>query len=58
MPDFNLRQALDCGKLADFIAEHEGDDPGDADLLNATVAAMAGKSKAEPGASSPEHGDD
>lgn len=52
-----LRQARDTGKLDQFIAEHRAE-TGDADAFNATLQAMAQRSKAEPEASSPEHADD
>lgn len=52
-----LRQAREQGKLDQFIAEHDAD-TGDEAAFNATLLAMAGTSKAEPEASSPEHGDD
>lgn len=41
----SLREARDKGKLDEFIAEHEGDDPGDADAFNRTLTAMAETSK-------------
>lgn len=53
-----LRKARDQGKLAEFIAEHEGDAPGDADALDRTLTAMAGTSKSEPGTSKRRHRDD
>lgn len=46
-----LKQALETGKLEQFIAEHEGE-IGDRDAFEATVRAMAGKSKEAPKASS------
>ena len=52
----SLRQARDSGTIDQFIAEHESE-VGDADRLNATVAAMARTSKPEPETSSPAHGD-
>lgn len=39
-----LREALETGKLDQFIAEHEGE-IGDRDAFEVTVRAMAGKSK-------------
>lgn len=48
-----LRQAIDQGKLDQFIAEHEGE-IGDMDAFNLTVQAMAGTSKEAPEASSPD----
>ena len=46
-----LKQARDSGKMADFIKEHRADPKGDADRFNATLTAMAGKSKAVPATS-------
>ena len=46
-----LREAIDQGKLDQFIAEHEGE-IGDQEAFEATVRAMAGKSKEAPPASS------
>ena len=53
----SLREALDAGKLDQFIAEHEGE-IGDRDAFEATVRAMAGKSKEAPAASSQDGSDD
>lgn len=53
-----LRKARDEGKLDQFAAEHEADPPGDEARLNATLASMAGTSKAVPEASSPDDCDD
>jgi hypothetical protein len=47
----NLREALDTDKLDKFIAERKGG-TGDADVFDATLVSMAGKSKATPKASS------
>lgn len=47
----SLKQARDSGKIADFIKEHSADPKGDADRFNATLTAMARKSKAVPVAS-------
>jgi hypothetical protein len=52
----NLRQAQSEGSLAQFIADHEGEE-GDEALFNATLAAMAGTSKAVQEASPPPHCD-
>lgn len=52
-PMLSLREAIDQGKLDQFIAEHGGE-IGDTDAFNCTVEAMAGKSKAVPKASSPD----
>jgi hypothetical protein len=53
-----LRKAHDDGDLTPFIAEHEADPPGDEALFNATLAAMAGTSKAVPAASGEAPSDD
>jgi hypothetical protein len=52
-----LREAIDQGKLDQFIAEHEGE-IGDLDAFNRTVQAMAGTLKEAPAASSPPDCDD
>lgn len=52
-----LRQALETGKLDQFIAEHK-DEIGDLGAFNRTVEAMAGTSKEAPEASSPDDCDD
>lgn len=49
----SLKRAVEQGKLAQFIAEHEGE-IGDADAFNLTVQAMAGTSKEVPAASPPD----
>jgi hypothetical protein len=49
-----LRKARDEGKLEQFAEDHDADPPGDEALFNATLQAMAGKSKAAPEASSPD----
>lgn len=49
-----LRQAREQGKLDQFAKERENDAPGDQDAFNATLASMAGTSKAIPEASSPD----
>lgn len=43
-----LREARDTGKLDQFIAAREADEPGDQDAFDATLKAMAGTSKSEP----------
>lgn len=48
-----LREAIDQGKLDQFIVEHEGE-IGDMDAFNLTVQAMSGKSKEVPAASAPD----
>lgn len=40
----NLREAIDQGKLDQFISEHK-DEIGDEAAFNLTLQAMAGKSK-------------
>ena len=45
----SLKAARDEGKLDEFVAEHEAD--GDEGLFSATLASMAGTSKAVPEAS-------
>ena len=53
-----LKQARDSGKIADFIKEHRADPKGDADRFNATLTAMARKSKAVPATSNEAGSDD
>lgn len=53
-----LRQARDEGRLDQFAKDHDADPPGDEAAFNATLASMAGTSKAVPEASSPDDGDD
>jgi hypothetical protein len=53
-----FKQARDSGKIADFIKEHRADPKGDADRFNATLTAMARKSKAVPVASNEAGSDD
>lgn len=53
----SLREAIEKGKLKQFIAEHE-DEIGDLDAFNQTVEAMAGKSKEAPATSSQDGSDD
>lgn len=52
-----LREALENGKLDQFIAEHKGD-TGDQAELERAIRSMAGTSKEVPGASSPDDCDD
>jgi hypothetical protein len=54
----SLRVARESGKLDQFAKDHEADAPGDEDAFNATLASMAGKSKAVPEASKPDHSGD
>lgn len=49
-----LREARQKGKLAEFIAEHENDAPGDQKAFDATLKAMAGTLKSEPETSKPD----
>lgn len=53
----NLRKAREAGKLNQFAKDHEADAPGDEAAFNRALQSMAGKSKAVPAASKPEHGD-
>lgn len=53
-----LRQARESGKLDQFAAEHEADQPGDEAAFNRALASMAGKSKAVQEASKPDQSDD
>ena len=53
-----LRDALKTGNLNQFIKEHRADPKGDANRFNATLTAMARKSKAVPVASSEAGSDD
>ena len=54
----SLKQARDQGKLDQFAKDHEADAPGDEAAFNRALQSMAGKSKAVPGASSPDAPDD
>ena len=53
-----LRQARESGNIVKFAKEHRRDPKGDADAFNATLEAMAGKSKAVPVASKKRNPDD
>ncbi len=53
-----LKQAREQGKIAQFAKEHRRDPKGNADTFNATLEAMAGKSKAVPAASKKRNPDD
>lgn len=46
-----LKEARDSGQIANFIKERRADPKGDADRFNATLTAMARKSKAVPATS-------
>lgn len=52
-----LREAIEQGKIDQFIAEHP-EVQGDMDAFNRTLQAMAGKSKEAPATSSPDDCDD
>ena len=52
-----LREALEQGKLDQFIAEREGE-TGDRAELERVIRSMAGTSKEAPEASSPDDCDD
>jgi hypothetical protein len=54
----NLRKARDTGKLDQFAKDHDADAPGDENAFNATLASMAGTSKAVPAASKLDRSDD
>jgi Flp pilus assembly protein TadD len=54
----SLKKSRETGKLAEFIAQHESDAPGDQEAFSATLKAMAGKSKSEPETSKPDCPDD
>lgn len=49
-----LKEAIEKGKLAQFIKEHKRGPKGDADAFDATLEKMAGKSKPVPKTSSPD----
>jgi hypothetical protein len=53
-----LKEARDAGKIGQFAKEHRRDPKGDAVAFNATLEAMAGKSKAVPATSSKRNPDD
>ena len=54
----SLREARDTGKLAEFAKERRHHSKHDAVAFNATLEAMAGKSKSVPAASSKRNPDD
>lgn len=54
----SLSEARKAGKLEQFAKDRENDAPGDEDAFNATLASMAGTSKAVPEASSQDDRDD
>ena len=49
----NLKQARESGKLDQFAKDREADAPGDEAAFNRALQSMAGKSKADQGASKP-----
>lgn len=53
----NLKQAIEQGKLDQFIAERKGE-KGNRAAFDATLRSMAGTSKEAPEASSPDDCDD
>jgi hypothetical protein len=53
-----LRKAHDNGQIDQFVQEHADDPAGDADRFNATLQAMARKSKAVPVTSNEAGSDD
>lgn len=53
----SLKEASRRGKLAEFLAEHEGG-IGDREDFEATLRSMAGKSKEDRPASRQDEGDD
>lgn len=54
----SLREARESGTLDQFAKDREADPVGDEAAFNATLASMAGKSKAVPATSSPDDHDD
>lgn len=52
-----LREAIEEGKMDQFLAEHKGE-KGDRAAFDATLRSMAGTSKEAPEASSPPDCDD
>jgi hypothetical protein len=53
-----LKEARETGNLAQFVKEHRADPKGDADRFNATLTAMARKSKEVPATSNEAGSDD
>lgn len=47
----SLREARNAGKIAEFVADRGTDPPGDKQVFDATLKAMAGTSKSAPGTS-------
>lgn len=56
-PMVTLKQAIEKGRLKQFIKEHEGEE-GDMEAFNRAVQTMAGKSSEARPASSPDDSDD
>jgi hypothetical protein len=54
----SLKEAREKGEVAKFVKEHRRDPKGDATAFNATLEAMAGKSKAAPATSKTRNPDD
>jgi len=52
-----LKEAREKGEIAKFAKEHRRDPRGDTIAFNATLEAMAGKSKAVPATSSKRNSD-
>lgn len=52
-----LKEAVDQGRLDQFIAEREGE-TGDSEAFDLTLRSMVGRSKEAPEASSRDGGDD
>ena len=54
----NLKQAINDGRLAEFVKEHQQDPKGDATAFTKALQSMAGKSKEARKASSAGNADD
>lgn len=57
MDKMTLKEAVEQGKLDQFIAERQGE-TGDREAFDAILRSMAGTSKEAPEASSPDGSDD
>jgi len=53
-----LAEARQEGKLDQFVAEREDQEPADCDAFEATLNSMAGRSKSEPETCPPDCADD
>jgi len=53
----SLAEARKAGKLDQFIADHDADEPGDEAAFNRALQSMAGKSSKAPAASKPRRRD-